>query len=810
MQNKAPQGKPDPIPTPEQELEKYGVWVKAEPQDILDDSDSQRETIYPMDETMDIDGSDAILLSEDDEELLDSFDLPEEVDEAAIVEEDDDIFEDLESLSPLEPESLVEMSEDTDDFNFESLDSLEEESPVEHESQIETGSIDLDEDVIEDSIIDIELDELDYEEPVSEARVAQRLTSEHNASSSKDESFATTEINIEDFGIGDEVTSDFSPSLESIGSEYASVLSPDGSEISSMPSEEFEPLDIDLQFDDTIPDVETHENADMYMRDDDELLDIGSEFESVDIDSIGIEDPVAAVPSPKPEISEKKVSSDSFEESSLDSFIDDDDSHEPGIMPEMSMENVTISDDDIGFDDIKAVSDDLSNGESVPSSSLLEKIALELSSIKEELVSLRSQLGKLKATEASGSGDEPDEDSFEESQASGFFDDEDDDTIALTGDELDNILNTADFTEEAVEESLNEEEPPQMELPDDIELLPEDGNYEHASEPGIELIDLPMVEQSDEDIKVIDASEGVIPLTTEPEDTHFLDTANDDELLELDSMEFEDIPLVEPEASDIAIMEDSTFGDELDDETLPVLEDVSDDFYPEITLDLDAEDKPVVSTVDSFPDAITEIEEAAELEELYEPDDLGGLELLSEESDLELQEDSGTKELDESSLDSIDSLDSVNDIGDSIDAISPPSKPVNYHPDTLSTSLDDSLFVDSDIDDEISVPDNLVEPIDDSVFEELSPLDEIVEPMEDLQEEEISSSDDKGFAPVPKMTPAMENDGSVPDKLKRDVKSVLLYLDQLLASLPEEKIEEFASSEYYDTYKHLFDDLGLL
>jgi pilus assembly protein FimV len=39
---------------------------------------------------------------------------------------------------------------------------------------------------------------------------------------------------------------------------------------------------------------------------------------------------------------------------------------------------------------------------------------------------------------------------------------------------------------------------------------------------------------------------------------------------------------------------------------------------------------------------------------------------------------------------------------------------------------------------------------------------------------------------------------------------VLVYLDQLLASLPEEKIEEFASSEYYDTYRKLFDELGLL
>jgi hypothetical protein len=34
-------------------------------------------------------------------------------------------------------------------------------------------------------------------------------------------------------------------------------------------------------------------------------------------------------------------------------------------------------------------------------------------------------------------------------------------------------------------------------------------------------------------------------------------------------------------------------------------------------------------------------------------------------------------------------------------------------------------------------------------------------------------------------------------------------MDQLLESLPDEKIEEFARSEYFDTYKKLFKELGL-
>ena len=46
-------------------------------------------------------------------------------------------------------------------------------------------------------------------------------------------------------------------------------------------------------------------------------------------------------------------------------------------------------------------------------------------------------------------------------------------------------------------------------------------------------------------------------------------------------------------------------------------------------------------------------------------------------------------------------------------------------------------------------------------------------------------------------------------ELKRDIKSVLLYMDQLLENLPEDKIMEFAQSDEFATYKKLFNELGL-
>ncbi len=54
------------------------------------------------------------------------------------------------------------------------------------------------------------------------------------------------------------------------------------------------------------------------------------------------------------------------------------------------------------------------------------------------------------------------------------------------------------------------------------------------------------------------------------------------------------------------------------------------------------------------------------------------------------------------------------------------------------------------------------------------------------------------------------NQFSIPSGLRSELRNILSYMDQLLESLPEEKIEEFAKSEYFDSYKKLFKDLGLV
>jgi hypothetical protein len=63
--------------------------------------------------------------------------------------------------------------------------------------------------------------------------------------------------------------------------------------------------------------------------------------------------------------------------------------------------------------------------------------------------------------------------------------------------------------------------------------------------------------------------------------------------------------------------------------------------------------------------------------------------------------------------------------------------------------------------------------------------------------------------PVRNETPEEPGVSGLPGNFKRELTQVLSYMDQLLESLPEEKIEEFAKSEYFDTYKKLFKELGL-
>ena len=284
-------------------------------------------------------------------------------------------------------------------------------------------------------------------------------------------------------------------------------------------------------------------------------------------------------------------------------------------------------------------------------------------------------------------------------------------------------------------------------------------------------------------------------------------------------MPIEDVPLVEPSDSDLDIDLASAF--EEGDEDLPVIEAADDD--TELVLDIDAEAAPVVSTVDSFEEPIDEVEDAMDLEEVIEPEELGGLELHAENPAEPVEELlQGDEDLEELSIDDFsDELAVEEPLAEEAPLVLETPETVqdldlSYHPDEVATSLDDSLFVESAQEEGAEE----LEPVEEEAIADESATVELESPIGEIIADEvpeaIEPAEAVAEAPAEPVKPAAAPPqakaaaDSAPDKLKRDVKSVLVYLDQLLASLPEEKIEEFASSEYYDTYKRLFDDLGLL
>lgn len=76
-------------------------------------------------------------------------------------------------------------------------------------------------------------------------------------------------------------------------------------------------------------------------------------------------------------------------------------------------------------------------------------------------------------------------------------------------------------------------------------------------------------------------------------------------------------------------------------------------------------------------------------------------------------------------------------------------------------------------------------------------------------DEEVAQTAEEAITRVSTPEIPTNRDDKIPLELKEEIKSVLAYMDQLLESLPENKIEEFAKSEYFDTYKKLFEELGI-
>ena len=151
---------------------------------------------------------------------------------------------------------------------------------------------------------------------------------------------------------------------------------------------------------------------------------------------------------------------------------------------------------------------------------------------------------------------------------------------------------------------------------------------------------------------------------------------------------------------------------------------------------------------------------------------------LSAEETEEAEEADTELELEEITLSEISEEEPELHLGDSMSDLE------EIEDDTLSLSIDDLDSVeDLDI---LESDDDLAE------LTELSEDIPLAESVPELPAEEAKST------------------SGIPPQLKQELKTVLSYMDQLLEALPDEKINEFARSEYYNTYKKLFKELGLV
>ena len=427
--------------------------------------------------------------------------------------------------------------------------------------------------------------------------------------------------------------------------------------------------------------------------------------------------------------------------------------------------------------------------------SLLEKIAAEITNLRSEITTLRDEFNSLKVSPNQETTEEAIiENSEEQEDSSGFFsDDNEDETIALSGDELSNLMSNADFTtEEAIEDSNEEilEEPSIDDIQETTEELEEETQIEDSEIEQSEEVTNPLgdaTELSDADLDTMD----------EYEDESFAD--------ETEASDFADEDLKEPELEDLQI--NNNFDDD------------SENYTEEIDVPKDNETEEVQETNDfiesiqaedpSISDTLTE-DRLKYLEDTVEDSSDENEERL----DVDILDENGNT-VDEAIEDTVEENEEIVDSDD----VEIAEEQESYEDEDNEPTED--VFNSSQWDNEVSdsTEEDFVEP-EVTESEEIPTEEELIEepvienddteselPEDDFNEEEVFESPVENTEQIEQ--PVSKPVNSATAKIQDDIKSVLVYMDQLLENLPEDKIEEFAKSEHFDTYKKLFNDLGI-
>ena len=413
--------------------------------------------------------------------------------------------------------------------------------------------------------------------------------------------------------------------------------------------------------------------------------------------------------------------------------------------------------------------------------SLLEKIVNELSELRSEMASLKQELNTIKSTsEEQEKQVEEEIISIPESQSTGFFaDDGEDETIALSGDELNNILNSADFTEEIVDESTVQEE-----------ITPESNISEAEEMIENEVIENEITEESDseeiaieedlisDDLSIDDSiiEENTIESQIEIQDAD-INQENEEIIIENDDEEEE----IQPD--EILSVTDETF---YDDDNSPALDISNEEIVEPELCNINFEDE----TENDIPQELPEEELADDFvvdsstSDFLEENSTNSTDVVQEE--MELVEDGHIEEevAEVENDDILNALDEEDDFNDE-----PATEVFNSQWDSLDISSEDETDSQEN-DNPIAI-----------TMEELTNARILAESQENEPVAPVVSE-------ITSEKPASTVD-NLSEDLKQDVKSVLEYMDKLLINLPEEKIREFAASDHFEVYRKLFSELGL-
>ncbi len=771
------------------ELDSYGVWVKRPPQD------SNEDTIIPETEEK------TSNIIEEDFDLPDFSDIPE----------------------PIES------------------DELKDNPFAEEESKNDDGNIELSSDISLDDFLD---------DSASGMPGSSESTEEIDLDSFVgDSSGSSEEISLDDFLDGDDFGSSSSSEKEDdVANDEALDISlnfntPKEDEVQTEEISEETDYDSDYESEpepeETVPEKKVDFSS----------IDTGA-MEEISLDDFSMAESDAATADAAAKAISSSVESEDVD---LTEFGTGGESHAAPKQTVIDYDLAITEDDEVSSapvikeikTDAKAEEKETTTENTAINNELLERIISDLSGLKDEISNLKNDLAELREKSSIENAlpscatqeNEAEIETPATEEPSGFFGNSDEDeTIALSGDELSNIMNSADFTEEVVENVS-----PDAETKEATGFTEE--TFVNDVEPSVEETTFDMSQENEASSPISDsfsdASESSLSANSESEPE--VSVSND--FIEMSPTE--DFGMQEEVKSEPAEPESFNENEDIQEETAAA-SDIP-DTIPDDIIDEPAFDDSLYSAPTPMPEESGIIEEEVpSLEEPLvtdtfetEPSDafaseeetdsglsLGMEEAEPEEPNLEIMtEDSLPEEIDIPKVDEI----LPEETSDNADDIMVDSNPSDF---MESVKIDETEKVrDPFIDDIMEEPPTVEDAITDENVEYLAKDENAIvdadvppvaaeepsvafeEPQIETKQESFPTAKEEVSSPAESIseetTESNTEDRTLPDDIKSDIKSVLLYMDQLLENLPEDKIMEFAKSEQFVTYKKLFSELGL-